>query len=191
MADNGLPILPEKVPTLDAAEFERQQQALERNVGTTGSVGATTAAVAAAGGGQQGAASGCRSRGAGGGRKGKGGRCSASSSGVLQCSSSSSSAAAAATGDGIAIQRGNGDGTPTVRGAGGGRGPEPAAPQRTGGGRWEETTRVGIGECVDRGGAPASMATPGGEAAALEREGERENRQQSQEECIRGKSLAM
>ena len=39
-----LPISPKKVPTLDAAEFERQQQALERNVGTAGGVGATTKA---------------------------------------------------------------------------------------------------------------------------------------------------
>ena len=69
---------------------------------------------------------------------------------LVQCSSSS--AAAAAAGDGNAIRRGNGDGTPTVRGAGGGRGPEPVAPQQTGGGGWEEATRVSIGECVDQGG---------------------------------------
>ena len=50
MANDGSPILPEKVPTLDAAEFERQQQALERNIGMAGGVGATTAANAAAGG---------------------------------------------------------------------------------------------------------------------------------------------
>ena len=33
---------------------------------------------------------------------------------------------------------------------------------------------------------PASMATLGGEAAAVEREGEGENRQRSREECIKG-----
>ena len=49
MADDGSPISPEEVPTLDVAEFKRQQQALERNTGTVGGVGATTAAVSAAG----------------------------------------------------------------------------------------------------------------------------------------------
>ena len=51
MTDDGSPILPEKVPTLDVVEFKRQQQALERNAGTVGGVrGWTTSAAAAAGG---------------------------------------------------------------------------------------------------------------------------------------------
>ena len=175
MADDGSPISPEKVPTLNAAEFERQQQVLERNIGTAGGVGVTMAAAAAAGGvGKEQPPAAAAARRAAEEREKEAAVAQARAAydappppppppPTMEMPSKEEMAMKFRQSEERAEDTAQNQRLPNELEEEDGRKQQELA---------LENASIG-------GGAPALMATPGGEVAAVEREGEGENRQQS------------